>query len=247
MQYVGNQNRARKWRENIGGLLAASAPFNPALVAGLLAWYDFSDPTTLFTDAGVTPVTADGDLIYQINDKSGNGRNQTQATGGNRATYKTNIKNGLSVGRGDGGDLYRLVTYSYNQPFTIFVVAMATGSASRQYFSGANNFGVGLNTSNRIEMYAGAYQVSANNKYVNGQYHLFKYEINGTSSKAYVDDVNVISANPGANNPLELSLFSLASINMLTGDYCEHLLYNGIVNVADSAYLTSGLNTKWGL
>lgn len=70
-----------------------------ATLASLQVWWDFSDATTLFTDAGVTNVTADADLIYQVNDKSGNGYHGVQATAANRPVYKTGIRNSLSVSR----------------------------------------------------------------------------------------------------------------------------------------------------
>jgi hypothetical protein len=45
------------------------------------AWYDPSDLTTMFQDtAGTNPVTATGQSVARINDKSGRGNNATQAT-----------------------------------------------------------------------------------------------------------------------------------------------------------------------
>lgn len=79
------------------------ASFGPlSLGATLRGWWDFSDATTLYTDAGTTPVANDGDLIYQANDKSGNNRHLTQATAGNRPLYKTNIQGGQSVAQFGG-------------------------------------------------------------------------------------------------------------------------------------------------
>lgn len=55
----------------------------------LSAWYDPSDLTTLFTDtAGTTPVTAHGDVVARINDKSGNGLHMTQSTASFRPLYQ---------------------------------------------------------------------------------------------------------------------------------------------------------------
>lgn len=48
------------------------------------AWYDPSDISTLWQDtAGTTPVTATGQAVARIDDKSGNGKHATQATGAN--------------------------------------------------------------------------------------------------------------------------------------------------------------------
>ena len=70
-------------RRRIGG-------FNPrAILAGstALVWLDPSDLTTLFQDAaGTTPVTAPGQPVGRILDKSGNGFHAT-ASGTSRPTY----------------------------------------------------------------------------------------------------------------------------------------------------------------
>jgi hypothetical protein len=52
-------------------------------------WYDPSDITTLFQDnAGTTPVTATGQSVGRILDKSGRGNHATQATLAQRPTYQ---------------------------------------------------------------------------------------------------------------------------------------------------------------
>lgn len=54
------------------------------------AWYDPSDITTLFQDsAGTTPVTASGQPVGRMLDKSGRGNHATQATAAARPTYTT--------------------------------------------------------------------------------------------------------------------------------------------------------------
>lgn len=64
-------------------VLAVSTVWTPASFGSNLAvWYDISDISTLFQDtAGTTPVTADGQTVKRINDKSGNGYNATYSTG----------------------------------------------------------------------------------------------------------------------------------------------------------------------
>jgi hypothetical protein len=51
-------------------------------------WYDPSDLSMMFQDtAGTTPITASGQTIARVNDKSGNGLNTTQATTSARPSY----------------------------------------------------------------------------------------------------------------------------------------------------------------
>jgi len=54
------------------------------------AWYDPSDLSTMFQDAaGTIPVTADGDPVGLMLDKSGNGNNASQSVSGSRPVYRT--------------------------------------------------------------------------------------------------------------------------------------------------------------
>ena len=54
------------------------------------AWYDPSDLSTMFQDAaGTIPVTADGDPVALMRDKSGNGNHAVQTTSAARPVYKT--------------------------------------------------------------------------------------------------------------------------------------------------------------
>jgi hypothetical protein len=65
------------------GALASSVAraWSPTDLASLGAWHDPSDLSTMFQDAaGTTPVTAAGQPVGLILDKSGNGRHASQAT-----------------------------------------------------------------------------------------------------------------------------------------------------------------------
>lgn len=67
-------------------------------------WYDPSDITTLFQDtAGTVPVTATGQTVARINDKSGRGNNLTQANAAARPLYTTDA-GGRPLLRFDGTD-----------------------------------------------------------------------------------------------------------------------------------------------
>lgn len=100
----------------------------PLTIAGLFMWFDFGDPSTLYVDNLTTTVSSDGDAIYAIRDKSGNGYNATQSTLGYRPLYKVNIKNGLSAGLGDGSDDHLLTAnIQYPQQYTVVALFNRTG------------------------------------------------------------------------------------------------------------------------
>lgn len=129
------------------------------------AWYDPSDLTTLWKDvAGTSPVTADGDLVARMDDKSGNGYNATQATEVRRPVYKTSgglhwllfdgIDDGMATGTIDldGTDkisiLAALEKHS-NASLAVFAELSASYVSNRGAFliaaphSGGGEYGVG--------------------------------------------------------------------------------------------------------
>lgn len=78
--------------DTVSSAATTTAPaFTPSdLGTALDAWYDPSDLSTMWQDtAGTTPVTADGQAVARIDDKSGNGNHLTQATSAFRPAYKT--------------------------------------------------------------------------------------------------------------------------------------------------------------
>jgi hypothetical protein len=76
--------------------------FSPLSLAPV-AWYDPSDISTLFQDsAGTTPVTASGQPVGKMLDKSGNGNHLLQATAASRPTYT--VTSGLAYLAFDGVD-----------------------------------------------------------------------------------------------------------------------------------------------
>jgi hypothetical protein len=73
----------------------------PTDVPGLRFWYDAS--TGLFTDAGTTAAVTNGDLLYQVDDRSGLGNNALQTTSGSRPTLDTTGYNGSAAIRFQSG------------------------------------------------------------------------------------------------------------------------------------------------
>jgi len=77
--------------------------WTPADLPSLLSWFDLSDLSTMFQDsAGTIPVTASGQPVGRINDKSGNGFDLQQATATARPQFQ--IVGGVYSIVGDGVD-----------------------------------------------------------------------------------------------------------------------------------------------
>lgn len=99
----------------------ATAAFSPLDLTGVMGWYDSSDITGLWKDtARTSAVTADGDIVKGVTDKSGAGNHLSEATNG--PTYKTGIQNGLSVLRFDGvNDIIAKTGITWGTSPTIFI------------------------------------------------------------------------------------------------------------------------------
>ena len=76
---------------------AAASAAIPTDITGCVLWFDFSDADYLFTDAGTTKVSNDGDLVYRAYDKSENGKYIENTTEANRPRFTLNYMNGLPV------------------------------------------------------------------------------------------------------------------------------------------------------
>ncbi len=98
-------------------LLFGTRPFSPSDIAGLAAWYDASYITGL----------VDGDPVTTWADRSGLGRDVTQATAGKKPLYKTAIVNGKPVVRFDGtDDLLARAPFLTGNTGSVFLVAQFT-------------------------------------------------------------------------------------------------------------------------
>ena len=103
---------ARAYYYHYGAARSAVAiigAFSPSTLSPF-AWYDPSDRSTLFQlSNGTTAVTADGDPVGYLGDKSGNGHHLVMATEANRPLYKTS--GGLHWLEFDGSNDFLEVAY----------------------------------------------------------------------------------------------------------------------------------------
>jgi hypothetical protein len=105
-----------------------STVVNVITALSAVAWWDFGDPDSLYTDNGVSLVAANNDSVYLALDKSGNSNHFIQATSSARPLYKTNYQNGLSGIYGDGANHF-MVTASQivsDDDFTVLAAITPT-------------------------------------------------------------------------------------------------------------------------
>jgi hypothetical protein len=120
--------------------IVASGLWTPLELSPAL-WLDAADTTTITESSG---------SVSQWNDKSGNGRNLTQATGANQPTTGTRTQNGLNVldfVRGqflDAGDILDLFTSAFSSFAVIKADDTTGGGVYGKHVFGATDGRYGL-------------------------------------------------------------------------------------------------------
>lgn len=227
------------------GKSAGAAAFDPLSLSPHV-WYDFSDITTLLQASGGAAVTADGDPIGYVADKSGNTRHLTQGSPGAKPTYKTNVKNGLSVARFDGGDALIKTGFSLSQPtHYILVVIPGTRSGQDNILDGVSARQViYINTSGNYSLYANSV-LGSSSAASSGNADLLYAIFNGASSSLTRDGVSIASGNAGASglNGIVLGADNAGAGDQYTGDICEVFAWNG----TDSTNAIAYFNNKWAV
>lgn len=234
-----------------GGVVPAVA----GVTGSLVAWYDFSDISTLFQDNALTsPVTANGQQIKGVVDKSshGNNLNASSSTG---PAYTTGAINGRAaadyvaatpnwLGRAT------FVQETLAQPGTEILVVKTdltpTFSQITDAFNGgANRWSVDWSAAT-ASWYAGTNQSFGTVSTTNPQITVAGY--NGASSKAWLDGGTGTVANVGAGGKqgLRLGIEDAGSSNPFDGRYCEYILYNRSLTLTEINAIGSYLSTKWG-
>ena len=93
----------------------AASGFDPRSIAGLVAWYDASDLSTLFQNSnGTTAAVAENDPVGYVRDKGPNGYHMTQTTNNARPLLKLSAQNGLPAILFDGTDDFLINTSGTN-------------------------------------------------------------------------------------------------------------------------------------
>lgn len=230
--------------------------FTPPRIVGLKLWFDFSDLSTLFQNSTRTnPVTADGQSIGGVVDKSGNGFHGSQPSGTYQPVYKANIKNGLGICRTDTTDYLSIPLSSTNSSHTFVGVVSppAAGTTSRTIFdsqSGRLAISTNANNPEKIGYFDGAWKTTVApvvgfqivswvlTAGVGGE--IFK---NGASLGTATYTTKLI----GGNTAMFTNVDSPGVANGWNGDIGEWFIFDGAISNNDRINLETYLNKKWAI
>lgn len=230
---------------------SAAPTKTPDQITGLTGWWDASDATTLFSDAGTTPVIANG-TVYRMTDKSGGAGNRymEQSTAGNQAAYKLNIQNSKSALLMDADDAMGTIAINNFMTGTIgyfFIVIKPTLLSDTKYLLGDGTYTriYRSATGTSLLIYSGGYKQTAEIATpVNEAVLITAWHDGGN---IYIQKNNGdVSAPVVCGSPDDVSgLFILLSLG--SGYFCEMATYNQSVTNSDRAALNIGLCQKWGI
>ncbi len=229
--------------------------FNPRSIAGLAAWWDASDASTITTVSG---------RVSQWNDKSGNGVNATQTTANNRPSNSAQTLNGRAVMTFDGSNDIMSFTGTARTDETQFVVVrsnMVAGVVSTQQILGDASSGFGLNATIKndgaansdlfaqcggfsVGTTAARYQFPANNPFGPAVVS----HIRSSASGGILRTDGVQRATCTTSNSYALArIGGVGSSFPLNGYIAEIVIYSRALSVADVRRVERYLGAKWGL
>ncbi len=237
------------------GLAYRRVPLLTSLVSisGLVAWYDFGNASTLFTDtARTTLVVNNNDPVGSATDLSTLGHHLSNTGATDRPLYQTNMKNSRSACLFDGSNDYLSVaSFSLVQPTTVFAVfrALVVNSSPNAVFdgTGADSMELREGSGSAYEVYAGAF-LTQTMPAETTSYHIISVLFNGGSSSVSKDNVNFASGNAGASNAggLNLGRYGGGS-RFLNISFAEFAVWNRTLNLSETASIQSYLNGKWAI
>lgn len=234
-----------------------SGGFTPLEVSGLVAWYDFSDISTLWKDnALTTPVTADADVILGVTDKSGNANHLNVGTNG--PAYKTAIINNKSIARFDGtNDRLNRASWtggSVPQPYTVFLAGKMPGFAevNSPWTDGGDGITrahlVMSDASGKWANYSGTAVISSTVS-ADASSHVFQSQPVDTAGSFRVDGGASVANWSGTSGLQGIDLCSNVAAGGSTFaevDFAELIIYSGALSLANINLLGTYLATKWG-
>ena len=243
-------------------VIIRAVSFNPNSVSGLSLWFDPSDITSLYQNSSLTtPISADGQTVSGMADKSGNGYYATSTAG---PTYKASIVNGRSILRFNGSQWINNVSYPFpNTAYSVFAIGYLT-----TYYSGGSGwqrllqayadgiFFLGTYTSIVATFTGtGGWQggTAANSPSYNwlGSWYLVEMQLTGSTLYPYV--TGNAQTTKGSSTTGSFTNLNIGGANGAYsgqpwyGDIGEILVYNSYLADSDRQKVEGYLAWKWGI
>lgn len=244
--------------KHLASLGVGSGAFSPASLSGLALWFA----------ARLETGFNDDDAVATWTDRSGNGRNATQATGTKRPLYKTNIISGKPVLRFDSTDdclTVSAIDFTGTNGLTLFVVTANITSAtdrviiesSASFSANAGSFICYRDTSNKVNtnlrgnvgssLCVGTTNITSAATLISGVYDMSlaaaseaQLYINGVAEGVHTGSTNN-TANFG-NYAINIGSRNNGASLPLGGDIAEIILYNRALTTTErqqvEAYLS---------
>jgi hypothetical protein len=225
--------------------------FDPRRIAGLQAWYDFADASTLGpTSSGVGAVSNNGPVRF-VKDKSAAANNLNNIHADPSVpSFLSSSQNGKSAVSFDGGDILNASVSLMTTPFSLFIVCKANATGT------ARVCGVGANRS--IGPFASS----------NTQWGFFNaggiasFGVSATAASVLALTANASLAGVFFGNntqnttatlatvtPLAFAIGSseAASFGLFNGIVYEVLSYNAALTTTQVTAVSRYLGKKWGI
>lgn len=246
-------------------LLPISGFRDPASLTNLLAWYDFSDTSRMFTSNAGTGAVTSGSAVGYVTDRSGNGWHLTQATANNRPTFTGTI-GGVNCLQFDGTNDSLATSSAWplsgDATWTLFAVYNRTSATLGGLFSwGAGSFGTAtLRTINTCLFQLGSgtsnTNYSLNVESTGTSYALCAQKPTGLANWIRLYRNGPVAALIGSNagvfaTSIATGAFSAGySVNLnnyFAGQIGEFIFYNRELTTAERASVFGYLGAKWGI
>ena len=216
------------------------------VTSGLTIWYDFSDISTITKDSS--------NRISAVADKTSNGFDLVQATGGAQPLWVANDKNSLGV-IDFAGSRYMASTFtsmSNATGYSIVLACVVPADNNTSMFSSTSPTSAKLRTYNTGTLTldnSGSAITSPAISGLNGSWRTIVCIGNGSSSKVYIDGIDRTS---GTVNFSENLVNWLVGAESTGGGYSnakqgELIAYNRVLSATEISSLHNYLTGKWGL
>ena len=212
--------------------------------SGLTIWYDFSDVSTITKDSS--------NRISAVADKTSNGFNLVQATGGAQPLWVASNKNSLDV-IDFAGSRYMASTFasmSNATGYSIVLACVVPADNNTSMFSSTSPASAKLRTYNTGTLAlenSGTVTTSPVISGLNGSWHTIVCIGNGSSTKVYIDGTLM-----GTGTMNENLVNWLIGAESTGGGYSnskqgELIAYNRVLSATEISNLHTYLKNKWGL